>query len=139
MSLESSICKSYIYSGLKIFTDHTTNETSIARETRALDLATQVNYQVPLGKCRDLAHSALCHMVYPYCDMRPGKPTPRKLCKSVCEEFLTGSCKGLISQDSSIYSFLMEGCESSLNSREDDPECVPLSFQAYRNGKFKRF
>lgn len=135
--MDSSICKEYIYTGLKIFTDHSRNETSNDIEDRAVSLTTAVNYKVPLGTCRDLAHSMMCHNVYPYCDVTPGKPTARKLCKNVCQEFVTGRCKGFLTKEDNklLYSMLVEGCDSRDYPAGSSPECIPLSYQTYRNGK----
>ena len=136
ISLDSSICKDFIYDKLKIFTNHSSNETSIAREKRALDLRTMVNYEVPLGKCRDLGHSIMCHVVYPYCDARPRERAPSRLCKSVCDEFVSGDCMGLISNDSSFYKFIMENCDERVSGGGEPPECISLSLKAFRNGWF---
>ncbi len=134
--MDSSICKSYIHTDLqRIFTNHITNETSIEREDRAIQLTADINYHIPLGTCRDLAHSMMCHNVYPYCDVVPGVPAPRKLCNKVCQEFLTGKCQGHIPKNSSLYKMVVEGCDSRQYTGGQSPECIPLSYQAYRNGK----
>lgn len=138
LSLEASVCKAYIHSGPDIFTNHTRNESSIQREERAIGFVNAINHQIPLGSCRDLAYSVMCHDVYPYCAVTPGKPTPRKLCKGVCQEFLTGRCKGYLSEATPLYSMLVEGCDDREHTGGDSPECIPLSYQTYRNGSVNR-
>ena len=137
LSLDSSVCKSYVYTGLTIYTNHTMNETSIDREDRASNLTTVINYAIGLGVCRDLAYSMMCHNVYPYCDVVPGIPIPRKLCNNVCQEFKTGKCKDFLPRESSLYEMLVNGCDDRESTGGQAPECIPLSYQRYRTGMYK--
>ena len=139
MSLDSSTCKNYIYTGLKIFTNHSKDDSSIERENQAVEFTVEINKAILNGStCRDLAYSMMCHNVYPYCDTAPGKPTPRKLCNSVCQEFVTGQCKGYLSASSPLYGMLVEGCDSRDYTGGDSPECIPLSYEAHRYGIMRK-
>ena len=110
------------------------NESMIQREDRAVNLTSTINFAIPLGVCRNLAYSMMCHNVYPYCDVLPGIPTPRKLCNKVCQEFASGQCKNYLSKDSTLYKMLIEGCDSRDYTGGQAPECIPLSSQTYRQG-----
>ena len=131
----TNYCANYLHPQLQIFTNHSDDlvlEDFVAKIFNKLDSIDTL----PAGNCRDLAYSITCHTAYPYCDNKttPGLATPRKICSTACDEFITGKCSGMIPQDSELFHIITKNCDHSGRSGGDPLECIPLSYYASRRG-----
>ena len=131
----TNYCANYLHPQLQIFTNHSDDlvlEDFVAKIFNKLDSIDTL----PAGNCRDLAYSITCHTAYPYCDNEttPGLATPRKICSTACDEFITGKCSGMIPQDSELFHIITKNCDHSGRSGGDPPECIPLSYYTSRRG-----
>ena len=131
----STYCKNYLHTQFSIFANYSNNDNE---EDIVKNAITEVNKYVPMGKCRDLVQSILCHTVYPYCDERSGVPTPRMICNAACMEFINSTKCGADSmeqQHPQLYQLITSHCDQSYHEGGDPPECIPLSYQASKIGK----
>ena len=132
----TNYCANYLHPQFQIFTNHSDDlvlEDFVAKIFNKLDSIDTL----PAGNCRDLAYSITCHTAYPYCDNKttPGLATPRKICSTACDEFITGKCSGTIPQDSALFHLITNNCDHSGRSGGDPPECIPLSYYTSKRGK----
>lgn len=131
-------CKDYIHFQFSIYSNLSVSTNSLMG--RVGTSMTMIQQYIKDTRCLSFAKSLLCHTLYPYCDVHQSStPIPRSICMTSCTEFVNGKCKvyadALKSNVPQLYGLLTSRCKASLVGNA--PECIPISYDSSKKGKFK--